>query len=101
MKLVLAKKVSVEEKMTDQTEKRYEHELTIDDLDKIAGGWYDLPKNAPTNCNCPRCGTSCYPRKIEWGPSIDPNGPQNNDRVIGTYRCTNCSFEWEISNKIG
>ena len=63
----MAKKVSVEEKMTDQTEKRYENELTIDDLDKIAGGWYDLPKNAPTNCNCPKCGTSCYPRKIEWG----------------------------------
>ena len=33
--------------MTDQTEKRYENELTIDDLDKIAGGWHDLPKNAP------------------------------------------------------
>ena len=87
--------------MTDQTEKRYENELTIVDLDKIAGGWYDLPKNAPMNCNCPKCGTSCYPRKIEWGPSIDPNGPQNNDRVIGMYRCANCSFEWEISNKIG
>ena len=87
--------------MTDQSDKTYEHELTIDDLDKIAGGWYDLPKNAPTFCNCPSCGTSNYPRTIGWGQSVDPNGPANNNRVVGQYRCTNCDFEWEISNKIG
>ena len=90
-----------EKKWPNKTKKNYEHELTMEELDQVAGGWYDLPKNAPTSSNCPSCGTTCSPIKIEWGQCTDPNGPQNNNRVIGQFRCPNCDFEWDISNKIG
>ena len=95
-------KLSEQEKeMADHNEETYENELSMEELDQVSGGWYDLPKNAPTSSNCPSCGTTCSPLKIEWGQSVDPNGPQNNNRVIGTFRCPNCDFEWDISNKIG
>ena len=95
-------KLSEQEKeIADHSEETYENELIMEELDQVSRGWYDLPKNAPTSSNCPSCGATCSPLKIEWGQGVDPNGPQNSNRVIGTFRCPNCDFEWDISNKIG
>ena len=86
--------------MADCIENDSPNELSQENLDKIAGGWYDLPANAPKDCKCPRCGTLCWPRTIGWGQRVGDEGPLKNNRVVGQYECPNCDFTWEISNII-
>ena len=86
--------------MADHIEDNDSRELTQEELDKVAGGWYDLPANAPRGSTCPTCHEPCRPRTINWEPQLGNEGRENNNRVIGQFECPKYGFEWEISNII-